>query len=58
MAESGEAMVASALAGLSGLGDLRVHGHVAVFEEVLTGLEATLASVGDATASPGDGRSG
>ncbi|WP_405147721.1 hypothetical protein OG589_08630 [Sphaerisporangium sp. NBC_01403] len=56
MTESGEVRVTAALARLSGLGDLPVREHVAVFEEVLSGLEATLASVGDASAVPGDGR--
>jgi hypothetical protein len=56
MTESGEVRVATALARLSGLGDVPVREHVAVFEEVLSGLEATLASVGEASTGPGDGR--
>jgi hypothetical protein len=56
MTESGEARVAAVLARLSGLGEVPVGEHVAVFEEVLGGLEATLASVGDASPAPGDGR--
>ncbi|MET8158951.1 hypothetical protein ABZT47_21495 [Sphaerisporangium sp. NPDC005289] len=55
MTESGEARVAAALARLGGLGEVPVREHVPVFEEVLGGLEATLASVDDATPIQGDG---
>ncbi|MEV6985447.1 hypothetical protein AB0M95_29885 [Sphaerisporangium sp. NPDC051017] len=52
---SGEARVAAALTRLGALGDLPVGEHVAVFEEVLGGLEAILASVDEASAVPGNG---
>ncbi|MFC4592394.1 hypothetical protein [Sphaerisporangium corydalis] len=56
MTESGEVQVAAALARLGSLGDLPVREHVSVFEDVLSGLEATLASVGDASAPAGERR--
>lgn len=73
MAESGgaeEARVRPALAPLGRLASLPVREHVAVFEQVLTGLEATLATVAGenraataattaaATAAGGDGGAG
>ncbi|ADG88726.1 hypothetical protein TBS_10250 [Thermobispora bispora] len=39
--------IAAVLAPLERLGDTPVSGHVAIFEEVLAGLEAVLASVGE-----------
>ncbi|GGK84252.1 hypothetical protein Sme01_28560 [Sphaerisporangium melleum] len=56
MTETGEARVAAALAGLGGLGELPVREHVPVFEDVLGGLEAALASMDDPSPaqSPGD----
>ncbi|WP_214414593.1 hypothetical protein [Sphaerisporangium fuscum] len=56
MTESGEVRVGAALARLDGLGEVPVREHVAVFEEVLSGLEATLASVEDVSAAGGDER--
>lgn len=55
-ADDGEARVTATLARLAVLGDTPVHEHVAVFEEVLGGLEATLASVEDVPAAPGQDR--
>lgn len=55
MTESGEARVAAALTRLGGLGEVPVREHVAAFEQVLSGLEATLASVDEVAAAPGDG---
>ncbi|MEO3813639.1 hypothetical protein ABGB17_31975 [Sphaerisporangium sp. B11E5] len=55
-AENGEAQVTATLARLAVLGDTPVHEHVAVFEEVLGGLEATLASVEEISAAPEHGR--
>ena len=55
-ADDGEARVAATLAGLAVLGDTPVREHVAVFEEVLAGLEATLASVEDVPAATGRDR--
>ncbi|MFC6083386.1 hypothetical protein [Sphaerisporangium aureirubrum] len=55
-AEAGEAGVTAALARMAVLGDTPVREHVAVFEEVLGGLEATLASVEDVPAASEQGR--
>ncbi|GAA1512835.1 hypothetical protein GCM10009677_52320 [Sphaerisporangium rubeum] len=55
-ADDGEARVTATLARLAVLGDTPVHEHVAVFEEVLGGLEATLASVEDVPAATGQDR--
>ncbi|WP_203989234.1 hypothetical protein [Sphaerisporangium rufum] len=54
--DGGEGMVAAALTGLDGLAVLPVSEHVTVFEQVLSGLEAALASAGEAPTGPGDGR--
>jgi hypothetical protein len=53
MTESGEARVTAALARLSSLGDVPVGDHVAAFEQVLSDLEATMASVDDVSAPTG-----
>jgi hypothetical protein len=45
--ETGDERADAALGGLAQLGTLPVSAHVGVFEEVLTGLEQTLASVDD-----------
>jgi hypothetical protein len=54
--ESGEARVTATLARMTVLGDTPVREHVAVFEEVLAGLEAALASVEEIPAAPEQGR--
>ncbi|MER5623000.1 hypothetical protein ABT061_18370 [Streptosporangium sp. NPDC002544] len=45
--ETGDERADAALGGLARLGALPVSAHADVFEEVLTGLEQTLASVND-----------